>query len=617
MELTSTENINIELIKPLIKEFPLSDEHTAAFSYISIEEYPIHSHLHMELIYVMEGDLHIKVGVSDYVLHEGQFTIINPFELHALYAEEKSNKTCILEINEKFYNPAEEGTVFVSAYDLYKDAAGKDFAKILGTIERIFALYFTQIIKQPLNDPIFPIGTCDENAEYEKILLRSFINYIELHFTHEYFLLNSHRENTLRDNTIQANRLKTILLYFYEHYPQKIQLQDVADFTFVNRYHISHLVKSGIGLTFSELLQYIRIEKAEVYLLGTDMPINQIVFELGFSSYRYFSQHFKNLFHMTPTAYRKKYRHATIRYKDISYLTAFSLPDFQAAFDYVSKSDSKDSPDNSETVIHLPTVSELASDYFRSTKKKGDSPGVGDKLPAFIHTVFPAVSPLYDTPYFPALLLDSMKGGIKDFKKAFPCFFQEDSPSDFCFSGLPGHTAHTAGLGIKKAHFYLQELLAPFEKASAASFPGCFAVKADGNLHLLLYHLPEHIAMLSEEELADASILEKAEKAAGDPPMKWVFNSYTQNTNEPALRGPVLMEKRTLQMDLDAFSQWQRLGKPEELPEAVIRLLNRASLPEIWLEEVDFSAPGDPSFQITLEPFRVQLITLWLSSPRE
>ena len=50
--------------------------------------------------------------------------------------------------------------------------------------------------------------------EYEKILLRTLINYFELHFTAEYFLLSDHKENTLRDSFVQADRLKNILSYF-------------------------------------------------------------------------------------------------------------------------------------------------------------------------------------------------------------------------------------------------------------------------------------------------------------------------------------------------------------------------------------------------------------------
>lgn len=311
-------NVNIGLVKPLLKTFPVSGESPAALSYLSIEEYPLHTQLHMELIYVAEGSISVKVGVSNYILHAGEFTIINPFELHALYAADEPNRVCILEINRDFYDPCEEENIFVSAYSLYKDASGKDFVQIKNLLNKIFALHLFSRSGENPDVLHLPAGVAENDVQYEKILLRSLINYFELHFTHEYFLLSDDKENSLRDRAQQANRLKSILLYFYENFPQKIQLQDVADVTFINRYYISHLVKSGVGLTFSELLQHIRVEKSEIYLLGTQMPVSQIVYELGFSSYRYFSLHFKRLFDMTPAAYRKKFARQTIRYKNVT-----------------------------------------------------------------------------------------------------------------------------------------------------------------------------------------------------------------------------------------------------------------------------------------------------------
>lgn len=330
-------NVNIGLAKPLLKTFPVSGESPAALSYLSIEEYPLHTQLHMELIYVAEGSISVKVGVSNYILHAGEFTIINPFELHALYAASEPNRVCILEINRDFYDPCEEENIFVSAYSLYKDASGKDFVQIKNLLNKIFALHLFSRSGENPDVLHLPAGVAENDVQYEKILLRSLINYFELHFTHEYFLLSDDKENSLRDRAQQANRLKSILLYFYENFPQKIQLQDVADVTFINRYYISHLVKSGVGLTFSELLQHIRVEKSEIYLLGTQMPVSQIVYELGFSSYRYFSLHFKRLFDMTPAAYRKKFARQTIRYKNVTAARSTTPADIDRALAMFSK----------------------------------------------------------------------------------------------------------------------------------------------------------------------------------------------------------------------------------------------------------------------------------------
>lgn len=594
-----TNNINIELIQPLLKNFPVSDNCISAFSCISIEEYPIHSHIHMELIYVAEGTLSVKVGVSDYLLRKGEFTIINPFELHALYSAGDINKTCILEINSSFYDPCSEGTIFVSDCHLYKDASGEDFPKILDTLKKILALHLTGISEIKDLPLVFPKCAKDSSAQYEKILLRSFINYIELYFTHEYFLLSDHKKNTLRDNSLQADRLKTILCYFYENFPQKIQLQDVADLTFVNRYHISHLVKSGSGLTFSDLLQHIRIEKAEVYLLGTDMPINQIVFELGFSSYRYFSQHFKNLFNMTPAAYRKKYQTATIRYRDISYLEPTTSADIASALLHLSGDENRSSTDGCGNDKHIQTIS------VSGLISCDESNIIPEVQPAQIPE-FPAASIIYDTPYFPALLLGFMGNDIKGFMENFPQFFQPDAEGSPHFSGLPGNI--TSGK-IKKSSYYIKEFIRSLDGSTVKHIPGCIASSSKRHISFILYNLPDDIPLISEETLQSPEALKALEIAARSASeKKYVFDmediirTYESNIT--------VAEERSIKIDLDAFYQWQRLGCPSEIPEKTAELLNLASVPDIRLEKLKSHA-GKTTLETAVVPFGVKCITLW------
>ena len=587
-ELTETNNINIRLIQPLIKEFPLTEDHMSAFSYISIEEYPIHSHLHMELIYVAEGSLSIKVGVSDYVLHAGEFTIINPFELHALYSTGDPNKTCILEISTDFYDPCAEGTIFVSYYNLYRDAAGSDFSKITDTMKKIFTLHLSAAEAQTADVPVFPSGVGDNNAEYEKILLRSLINYFELHFTSEYFLLSDHRENTLRDNALQANRLKSILTYFYEHFPQKIQLQDVADVTFVNRYHISHLVKSGIGFTFSELLQHIRIEKAEIYLLGTDMPISRIVSELGFSSYRYFSQHFKNLFNMTPNEYRKKYHASTIRHKDLSYITPTLRSDVTNAVRSFSsaepqadtKAGTKSYPDADPDICRI-HVAELLSSGTHPTQTFS-SPGQIPEL-------------LYDSPYFPALLLDHMN----------TCMSSLDAAE---LKDIIGSDKNTYAGGIRKSVFYLNKLLEPFISTDTIAAPGCFMVKSDDEIRLLIYDSPVNMSAFSAQTtLADADSLEDAIKniIKNIEPVDKRFVIQLGGLGD----GSFLIQKCSLKTELDGFSQLRRAGLSALSDKNIVEALNASSEPDTVLDRLDTSV-RETSFEVWLKPFQVQFITL-------
>ena len=587
-----TENINIKLAQPLLEDFP-SDKRLSRFSILALREYPIHAHLHMEVVYVMEGSLSIKVGVSNYTISAGEFTIINPFELHSLCCTGEPNLICLLEISPRFYDPCEEGTIFVSEYNLYREAADEDFEKILDALKKIFYLHLSSLLAEYGSEPYIPAVSKIANAEYEKMLLRTLINYFELHFTAEYFLLSDHKENTLRDSLVQADRLKNILSYFYENFPRKIQLQDVADHTFVNRYHISHLVKSGIGFTFSDLLQHIRIEKAELYLLGTDLPISQIVFELGFSSYRYFNQHFKQLFEMTPNAYRKKFQKETIRHKAISTLEPIRR---QAAERMVNAW--KEEIQGSR-IASAPFPVQLIS-LNRSLALIREKRGLVREQKKSLN--WPPLHVLYDSPYLPALLLSRMTVSDlplgPDFIKADDSVFQVPAAS----SPFVHRPEAITSCGMKKALFHMLAFIRQFSPGTTRSGPGYFLSDLRGagcgKICLLVYHAPIDIGELLFRNFSDSREL----LSYVGPQPKKLFSVDFQGLD---LQG-LTFRFQSLKLEGDPFCQWERMGCPDVVDQDTVQVLNETSRPDVCFDRPD---PETLQYRIELEPFAVRLYT--------
>lgn len=602
-----TENINIALSQPLMQELPIQIR-LSRFAFLSLREYPIHTHLHMEIIYVLEGSLSIKVGVSNYTLSAGEFTIINPFELHGLYCTDEPNRICLLEISTQFYDPCQEGTIFVSDYNLYRDGAKDDFPKIEEVLRKIFHLHLSAMLAEDNPDGYLPVYSNAFNEEYEKILLRTLINYFELHFTSEYFLLSDHKENTLRDNFVQADRLKNILSYFYENYPRKIQLQDVADHTYVNRYHISHLVKSGIGFTFSELLQHIRIEKAEVYLLGTDLPISQIVFELGFSSYRYFNQHFKSLFQMTPNAYRQKYQKETILYKEISVLEPIPQAAAESLLMRWGALGQVDAPlgGPSEKDRCFLDLKKLLTQYEETHFAfEADDPSSDLN--------WPKEHMLYDSPYMASLLLSQIPpAGLFRFQKKHPCFTGRDDKSSegaAPFQGLPGAVTDC---GLRKASFYAFDFLHLLPDERCLTGPGyffsCGGTASKRKAALLLFYAPFDIGELLSRRFSSPAALSTYVQGRIQGAKEKVFTlDFQDMLGNAHVSGPADAPwSRQLKLDLDPFVQWQRMGAPASLDKTTVEILNDAFQPDTC-----FLDPESP-MEIALAPFDVKLFTFYL-----
>lgn len=67
-------------------------------------------------------------------------------------------------------------------------------------------------------------------------------------------------------------------------------------------------VKATSSQSINAFIRLIRLRKAAVLLLSTDININEAAFQVGISDVRYFRRQFVNLFGMSPSEYKKKYK---------------------------------------------------------------------------------------------------------------------------------------------------------------------------------------------------------------------------------------------------------------------------------------------------------------------
>lgn len=68
---------------------------------------------------------------------------------------------------------------------------------------------------------------------------------------------------------------------------------------------INHLVRKYTGLTYSEYLVRIRIEKSKDLLENTDLPVDKIIWLVGYHNRGYFYQKFQEATGLTPANYRR------------------------------------------------------------------------------------------------------------------------------------------------------------------------------------------------------------------------------------------------------------------------------------------------------------------------
>lgn len=100
--------------------------------------------------------------------------------------------------------------------------------------------------------------------------------------------------------------VRNAIAYMEEHYAEKIYLNDVAEQIYVSQWHLSKLLNKELGQNFSEVLNGIRIKKAEELLKDPSLRIGDIAEEVGFLDVAHFSRIFKKITGVSANEYRNR-----------------------------------------------------------------------------------------------------------------------------------------------------------------------------------------------------------------------------------------------------------------------------------------------------------------------
>jgi two-component system response regulator YesN len=91
------------------------------------------------------------------------------------------------------------------------------------------------------------------------------------------------------------------------HYITGISLEEVADRIGITPSYLSRLFKEETGTSFTEAINYLRIELSKQYIENGDPNIKDMYRRFGFNNYNYFFKVFKDIVGETPHSYAKKY----------------------------------------------------------------------------------------------------------------------------------------------------------------------------------------------------------------------------------------------------------------------------------------------------------------------
>jgi AraC-like DNA-binding protein/ligand-binding sensor protein len=89
------------------------------------------------------------------------------------------------------------------------------------------------------------------------------------------------------------------------HVDEPITLDQVIEHVHVSRFYFCKLFKKATGMTLTEYVSRVRVEKAKTLLVDPSLRISEVVFAAGFGSVPRFNSVFRQHVGMAPTEYRE------------------------------------------------------------------------------------------------------------------------------------------------------------------------------------------------------------------------------------------------------------------------------------------------------------------------
>ncbi len=260
-----------------------------------MESYPFHFHEDLEILYVLEGKIVLRCGAYTYHLRAGDAFVINANELHHIKAGSSNNMLMILQMSSAYFNEYYE-TLKGSFFMIDPE---KDPPRELEIVKKLIGRIMLEILQKGYG--------------YEEKVIETTHNLISVLLSDFSYTITADGKlvgGAIRSDRILAARLCKIMSLICTQYGNKLTLNSIAEAEGLSIYYLSHVIKDAAGLSFQELLNYIRVEESEMLLKNSDKKVSVIAAETGFSAVRYYIKHFEHWYGMTPAEYRKRYGEA-------------------------------------------------------------------------------------------------------------------------------------------------------------------------------------------------------------------------------------------------------------------------------------------------------------------
>lgn len=224
---------------------------------------------------ILEGSMTFQFGDETITAHAGDVILIDCYKPHKYYTD----------IPCKTIWAHFDGRSAQLYYEYVINANGNVFTP---------GFYQAKDILSNLND-IYEVFSGYFSANIELIIANKLTN-----------ILTAMSANSDPDFASSNNisRINTVAKYINEHLSEPLFVEDLAKMALFSKYHFIRIFSSVLGLTPRQYIIKTRMDYAKYLLSTTSISIQEIAYNVGYSSESTFCSSFKKYYGTSPTSFR-------------------------------------------------------------------------------------------------------------------------------------------------------------------------------------------------------------------------------------------------------------------------------------------------------------------------
>lgn len=294
--LTFSTDIPLPTIVPVYNFFN-PDQNVVFLKHPRYIKFTEHRHSFIEMNYVLSGTCKQLINGKEVILKQGDLCLLDTNVTHSIDSASEKDIIINILIRTSYF----DSTLLqrLSGNDLLTDffvnaiyKQKKDSRYIL--FSNVQNDRLKDLILQALNEFYHP-QLCSSEA------INSYMLLIFTELLRSYNSLSKTKGEPIFKKAIISEILKHMDLNF-----RYITLEKTAEKFHFHPNHLTRLLKSNLGKTFIEVSHQLKMKNACTLLENTDLTIDQVANEVGYTNITFFYKSFKKAHGITPAEYRKK-----------------------------------------------------------------------------------------------------------------------------------------------------------------------------------------------------------------------------------------------------------------------------------------------------------------------